>query len=460
MQAHSNRLPDPDVDPDADRDRDRNPDGICGQHDGVPIGTAISNSGAYVMDPQQRLVPLGVVGELVVTGDGLARGYTDPSRDEDRFVSVVIEGEQVRAYRTGDRVCYRPDGQLDFLGRLDGQIKIRGQRVELGEIEHVIRSHAAVEQVVAAVHNGHGAVRVVAFVNLEDNVETDGEEIKSHLEAMAKHTLPSYMVPEVVLVARIPLNASGKVDRMALLAAYRPRQRILDAVGGSGSPKEQPETDDERRLQWVWAAVLRVEPPSLIGRRDGFFQLGGDSMAAMRVASALRAEGFRLAVADMFRFPELCDLARWIRPSDAIEDETHETIAPFSLLGDGFDATTFCRDVAEQYSIGRPDHITDAFPCTPLQEGLMSLTLRRPGDYVARRILELDPTVEVGRLRSALGAISRAMPILRTRIVHHHSLDRGFAQIVLDEDAAPIMTATDGLDNYLAADRLVPMDLG
>ncbi|KAK1914091.1 hypothetical protein P3342_007337 [Pyrenophora teres f. teres] len=107
-----------------------------------PIGRALSNSGAYVMDSGLRLVPLGVVGELVVTGDGLARGYTDPARNVDRFVSVEIGGKTVRAYRTGDYVRHRPtDGQLS---RMDGQVKIRGNRVELGEIEHALRSDKSV----------------------------------------------------------------------------------------------------------------------------------------------------------------------------------------------------------------------------------------------------------------------------------------------------------------------------
>ncbi|KXG51253.1 AMP-dependent synthetase/ligase [Penicillium griseofulvum] len=106
---------------------------------GVPIGHAISNSGAYIMDQRQQLVPPGVMGELVVTGDGLARGYTDPALDKDRFIDVIIDGQEVRAYRTGDRARYRPkDCQIEFFGRMDRQIKIRGHRIELAEVEHAI----------------------------------------------------------------------------------------------------------------------------------------------------------------------------------------------------------------------------------------------------------------------------------------------------------------------------------
>ncbi|KAF2463679.1 acetyl-CoA synthetase-like protein [Lindgomyces ingoldianus] len=137
---------------------------------GVPIGRALSNSGAYVMDPKLQLVPLGVIGELVVTGDGLARGYTDPQRDIDRFVTVTIAGQTVRAYRTGDYVRHRPtDGLLEFFGRIDGQIKIRGHRVELGEIEHVLRSHGSVSDAVAVLQQYvDDEVRLTGFVTIHE----------------------------------------------------------------------------------------------------------------------------------------------------------------------------------------------------------------------------------------------------------------------------------------------------
>lgn len=124
---------------------------------GVPIGLAVSNSGAYIMDRRQQLVPLGVMGELVVTGDGLARGYTDPALDRDRFVQVQINGESVRAYRTGDRARYRPkDGQIEFFGRMDQQIKIRGHRIEPAEVEHVMLRHEAVRDAAVVVRVQEG----------------------------------------------------------------------------------------------------------------------------------------------------------------------------------------------------------------------------------------------------------------------------------------------------------------
>ncbi|CAG5186694.1 uncharacterized protein ALTATR162_LOCUS11674 [Alternaria atra] len=155
---------------------------------GVPIGRAISNSGAYVMDKHQRLAPLGVIGELVVTGDGLARGYTDPERNVDRFVNVKIQDRPVRAYRTGDYVRYRPiDGQIEFFGRIDGQIKIRGHRVELGEIEHALRSHNAISDAVTVLQHEEGCEpQLIGFVTVREISELteneDEDNANEHVE--------------------------------------------------------------------------------------------------------------------------------------------------------------------------------------------------------------------------------------------------------------------------------------
>ncbi|CAE7221016.1 Destruxin synthetase, partial [Pyrenophora teres f. teres] len=141
--------------------------------------------GAFVMDAKLQLVPLGVVGELVVTGDGLARGYTDPARNIDRFVSVEIGGKTVRAYRTGDYVRHRPtDGQLEFFGRMDGQVKIRGNRVELGEVEHALRSDKAVREAVAVLQQHDGSeARLAGFVTVHEDAETADEHVDDSNES-------------------------------------------------------------------------------------------------------------------------------------------------------------------------------------------------------------------------------------------------------------------------------------
>lgn len=160
---------------------------------GVPIGRAISNSGALVMDPEQQLVPLGVIGELVVTGDGLARGYTDPERNVDRFITITMGSKTMRAYRTGDYVRYRPtDGQMEFFGRIDGQVKIRGHRVELGEIESVLRSHRSVSDAVVVTRQTEDSQCLVSYVMLEEGSEVPNEQRKEvgqsqHVKAWQTH---------------------------------------------------------------------------------------------------------------------------------------------------------------------------------------------------------------------------------------------------------------------------------
>ncbi|KAI0616591.1 Cyclic peptide synthetase, partial [Pyrenophora tritici-repentis] len=158
---------------------------ICDSYaNGVPIGRAISNSGAFVMDSQLRLVPLGVIGELVVTGDGLARGYIDPKQNVDRFVSITVGNRQVRAYRTGDYVRCRPtDGQLEFFGRIDGQVKIRGHRIEVGEIENVLHKHRAVRDAVAVAQRiDDDEAQLNGFITIHDEEEQKDDETQEHVD--------------------------------------------------------------------------------------------------------------------------------------------------------------------------------------------------------------------------------------------------------------------------------------
>ncbi|KAI9701811.1 MAG: hypothetical protein M1836_001155 [Candelina mexicana] len=827
---------------------------------GVPIGSALSNSGAYVMDVNQHPVPLGVIGELVVTGDGLARGYTNPERNIDRFIAVEINGEQTKAYRTGDYVRHRPtDGQLEFFGRIDGQVKIRGNRVELGEIEHVLRSHDCVADAVAVMQTENQEVRLNSFITVRDirpgsveeshlvetwldywDVETytpidnvllddigrdflgwtsthDGSDIDraemnewldetiatildggdaghvlevgtgsgmilfnlskglksyvglepseravnfvtraselipaladkvtihkatagdighqkiamspdtailnsslidlgvktlfigdirsyalheefladralfiagntkiskaefrrimadirkaesellidpafftglvsrlssiSHVEILPKRVhannelscysyaavlhinkqiqqqeepireinqeswidfmaeglgreslcdrlqgsmassvvairnipnsktilqrtildaldndddvddfktsshwmttvreksqhhpslsavdivllaqqtrwrvelswaqqhsqrgaldaifhrypcsasgqtrvrfrfptddkgrpydslssqplrrqlrqkvrdqlhhilrnkLPPYMVPQHVTIRdKMPVNQNGKVDRQVLAFSGQSQQRKRGQV-------QRPTSDGEIQMQKLWSEVLSIDP-TVIGRQDSFFGLGGDSIAAMRVVSEARKFGIKIVVADVFRHPKLHELAS---QSGHVGDETSEKMAPFALLGDAFDVTSFRKDISSRYHL-EPATIQDAYPCTPLQEGLIFLTTKRPGDYKRQAVIELSADVSERDLRRAWETVARAMAILRTRIVQHD--DFGLLQVVIDEPIHWTDPPTTGLEAYLAADKGQSIGLG
>ncbi|KAJ5413870.1 nonribosomal peptide synthetase TES [Penicillium cosmopolitanum] len=283
------------------------------------------------MDARQRLVPLGVMGELVVTGDGLARGYTDPTLNRDRFIEVTVDGETLKAYRTGDRVRYRPtDGQLEFFGRLDHQIKLRGNRIELGEVEHAICRNSAVDDAIALVHTAEGQdPELVSFVTIrasetQHDANSVADLIGRDIEDQLRAALPAYMVPtRFQILDRMPLNVNGKVDRRALAT------RALGDVAGLG-PREvvAARNDVERALCEEFGHVLGLE----VGIRDNFFALGGHSLMATRVVSRInRRLHVTITVRDVFDAPRVADLAE--RVAHALGDTTYVPIVRNLLHG-------------------------------------------------------------------------------------------------------------------------------
>ncbi|PNP49913.1 hypothetical protein THARTR1_09443 [Trichoderma harzianum] len=414
---------------------------------GVPIGRAFPNSGAFVMDSHQQLVPLGVVGELVVTGDGLARGYVDADHNLDRFISIKIAGKEMRAYRTGDYVRYRrEDAQLEFLGRMDNQVKIRGQRLELGEIEHVILSHRAVNEAAVVIRKGQDdeasqEATIDGFITLSE----DGCAAQEQILEMLRQQLPSYMVPRTMTVLdKMPINSSGKLDRQALA-----KQRV------DGRPKrpiqQQPSTEAQRQLQSIWAKVLDIEP-SAVGLDDNFFLLGGSSIAAMIVAAEIRKAGYHVTVADIFNHPALRDLSSQVQP---IASRVTEIFAPFALLGSDFNKMEFLQELSSQYNID-PTLVRDAYPSTPLQEGLLSLTSKQNTGYVMRAIFKLSSSINLEKLRDAWQTVFHALPILRTRLIQHST--HGTVQVVVAEKIQ--WGSAFNLDEYLEADAKHQMGPG
>lgn len=266
----------------------------------APIGRPIANTGAYVLDPEFRPVPLGVAGHLHLGGVQLARCYLRrPGLTADRFVPDPFSragGE--RLYRTGDLARWMPDGRLEFLGRIDHQVKVRGFRIELGEIEAALAKHPAVrESVVVVREDTSGDRRLVAYVVAGGDVRPTIPELRGFLRA----TLPDYMVPAAfLLLEALPLSPNGKVDRRALPAPGTERPELEVTY-------TPPQSEIERALGGLWQEILKVDR---IGVHDNFFSLGGDSLLLLRLHLKIRSLfSTDLVITDLFRYPTISSLA-------------------------------------------------------------------------------------------------------------------------------------------------------
>jgi amino acid adenylation domain-containing protein len=273
------------------------------------IGRPIANVRAYLLDGDLAPVPPGAPGELCIGGAGLARGYLRrPELTAERFIPDPFGAEPgARLYRTGDRCRWRPDGTIDFLARLDDQMKLRGFRIEPGEIEAVLVDHPGVERArVALREDVSGDRRLVAYVVPSSEPAPTVSALRDHLAAK----LPDYMVPAAfVLLAELPLTPHGKVDLKALPAP--------DAGGGEPTARYvAPRTPVEEHLARIWAEVLGVER---VGVHDGFFALGGHSLSSVRLVAEIEKQmGRRVALATFFQRPTVGQLAEMLDGADEV----------------------------------------------------------------------------------------------------------------------------------------------
>ena len=278
----------------------------------IPIGRALSNTEVWVLDRQGQMAPVGVAGELYIGGDGLARGYLRrPELTAEKFVPHPYSAEPgARLYRTGDLVRYQKDGNIEFLKRMDQQVKVRGFRVELGEIEILLNQYwAIVESVVVAGKDPSGETRLIAYIVPEEGVEPTSSEMWTFLQ----EKLPSYMLPSVfVTIKELPLTPNGKVDRRALPLP----EQIGDEVSANFIA---PRTAMEETVAEIWRETLGL---TQVGVESNFFDLGGHSLLATRVMSQIREScGVELPLRVLFESPTIAALARKLEAAQPKETE-------------------------------------------------------------------------------------------------------------------------------------------
>jgi amino acid adenylation domain-containing protein len=318
----------------------------------VPIGRPLDNAQVYLLDNFLNPVPVGVAGELYIGGDGLARGYLNRTTlTAERFIPNPFSTEPgTRLYKTGDLARYLPDGNLEFLSRTDDQLKVRGFRVEPGEIEGVLSRHPSVgEVIVMAREDLPGENRLVAYVVARRETAIGNGELRRFLT----DKLPHYMVPSCfMLLDALPLATNGKVDRLALPVPDRNQ-----AAGGESFVA--PQDEFELRLVKIWEEILPIRP---IGIKDDFFDLGGDSLLALRLFSEIdKAFGESLPLATLFQAPNVEKLADLLRGegsskawSSLVSIQPDGSKPPFFCIHAGGGNVLFYRDLARRLGPDQP----------------------------------------------------------------------------------------------------------
>ncbi len=377
----------------------------------VPIGRPIDNLRLYILDPWRELVPIGVPGELCVAGVGVGRGYLrDAARTAEAFVPDPFSVEVgARIYRTGDLARYRPDGNIEFLGRVDHQVKVRGFRIELGEVEAALCHHPLVkEAVVMARGDSPGEQRLVGYVVGREHAP-EVQALRAHLQGL----LPEYMVPGVfVFLEALPRTPNGKVDRKAL--------PVPDIEAQFAHQYVAPRNPTEEVLAHLWAEVLGLER---VGIHDNFFGLGGHSLLAVTLIERMRRQGLQVDVRALFATPTLAGLATAVGSEHVVDVPPNrippqcEAITPEMLPLVALGQTEIDRIVGQVP--GGVRNVQDIYPVAPLQEGILFHHLMiEDGDvYLEPTLLSFDTRARLEGFLGALQSVINRHDILRTALV-------------------------------------------
>ncbi|SMO83546.1 amino acid adenylation domain-containing protein [Chryseobacterium rhizoplanae] len=389
--------------------------GLLPKEGNVPIGKPMHNTSYFILNNNKKLVPVGVIGELYIGGAGVSNGYLNRNElNEERFIKLpeVIHSQKV--YKTGDRACWLPDGNVAFYGRNDNQIKIRGYRIELGEIENILLQHPAIKSVaVLAKPDQDGHNRLIAYCSL-NNVEAI-----ANIKESIKKRLPEYMLPSFFLILdELPLTPNGKINHKAL-----PNPDINDLRNQKGF--SAPVTETQKKLATIWERILKIET---IGKDDHFFEMGGHSLKATQVITQVHKEfGISIQLRDLFMNPVLFDLAYVI---DAKEKTVYEKIEQIA------DADYYPLSVAQNRL-----WIQDQ-----MQEGLAA--------YNITDAFEMDGRLSLPNFEKAYKEVINRHESLRTTFIVHQGEPR---QIIHDVDSKEFSITYKDLRDKHASTELVQL---
>lgn len=441
-------------------------DGSVLNNEPAVIGRAVGCR-SWIVDPDDynQLVPIGGIGELVVEGHSVARGYlNEKEKTAKAFVTrpswmnvgreELVPESNEKMYKTGDLVRYKADGNIIYVSRKDTQIKLNGLRIELGEIEHRVKENMPQNMQTAVAMVAPAGLRQTLAVFFTPETPTNKESFEPNsasgntdsllitmsdsaaslcrtLKRKLGGALPAYMIPSLfVPLSQMPWTTSGKLDRGRLCKIISGMQKEAMApfrLANVGTART-PTTTMEKKLQSLWETILNLKPDS-VTLDDSFFVLGGDSVQAMKLVAAARAEQLSLAVQDIFRSPNLSDMVKACAP---LQDHDGAVLKPFGLLKQHDSVDQLIDEVMVNCQIDR-DQLVDAYPCTALQEGLITLSIKQPGAYVAHNVFRLPEAVDLEQLKAAWQKAVEDLDILRTRIIH--SSTDALIQCVLKRDA-------------------------
>jgi amino acid adenylation domain-containing protein len=429
----------------------------------------------WIVDPRNhhRLMPIGARGELVIGGPTLARGYLhSPVQTDAAFIRSPgwfkgASGISQRFYKSGDLARYNLDGTLSIQGRKDTQVKVHGHRIELGDIDRNIAQIPSVEHVTVQLpRSGPAQDQLVALVSLNELPRKSTESttplkiitlpdhrmfatpILNSIRSQLEQQLPRHMLPTLwIIVERIPLLSSGKLDKQAVKAWLHNLDQEIYNQARSLSQFEAdpssalPETPTELELQQIWADVLRC-PLSSIPMTQSFLRVGGDSISAMQVVSRARVKGINIFVQDVLRLKTIRKLARQATDVGTIAKPAHQ-VGRYELLTSKSEDLDRCiANCVSRLNLKDSSVIEDIFPCSPMQEGILISQAKTRSNYQVKALFKVlvEPTqsVELDKLEQAWALVAQRHQALRSVLIEGATGQANFLQVVLKEVSVPI----------------------